>query len=84
MVCKKYYLDVVIMELGSTSTYKKVSSGCMSVINRHLDYMLKSGIDVCEQHERLSSFYWLPKLHKTPYEPGSLLPQIDVYVKARL
>ena len=54
VVCKKYYLDVVIMELGSTSTSKKVNSGCMSVINRHL---LKSGIDVCEQHERLPSFY---------------------------
>ena len=39
VVCKKYYLDVVIMELGSTSTYKKVNSDCMSVINRHLDYM---------------------------------------------
>ena len=41
----------------------------MSVLNRHLDYMLNSGIDVhvCEQHERLPSFYWLPKLHKTPY-----------------
>ena len=65
VVCKKYYLDVVIMELGSTNTYKKVNSDC--TINRHLDYMLKSGIDVCEQHERLPSFYWLPKLHKTPY-----------------
>ena len=53
VVCKKYYLDVVIMELGSTNTYKKVNSDCMSVINRHLDYMLNSGIDVCEQHERL-------------------------------
>ena len=66
VVCKKYYLDVVIMELGSTNTYKKVNSDCLSVINRHLDYMLNSGIDVSEQHERLPSFYWLPKLHKTP------------------
>ena len=40
-----------------------MNSDCMSVINRHLDYMFKSGIDVCEQHERLPSFYWLPKLH---------------------
>ena len=32
------HLDVVIMELGSTNTYKKVNSDCMSVINRHLDY----------------------------------------------
>ena len=66
------------MELGSTSTYKKVNSDCMSIINRHLDYMFKSGVDVCEQHERLPSFYWLPKLHKHHTEPGSLLPQIDV------
>ena len=38
VVCKKYYLDIVIMELGSTSTYKKVNSDCMSVKNRHLEY----------------------------------------------
>ena len=65
MVCKKNHLDVVIMELGSTNTYKKVNSDCMSVINRHPDYMLNSGIDICEQHESLPSFYWLLKLHKT-------------------
>ena len=34
VVCKKYYLDVVIMELASTNTYKKVNSDCMSVINK--------------------------------------------------
>ena len=34
---------------------------------RTRSHMFKSGIDVCEQHERLPSFYWLPKLHKTPY-----------------
>ena len=39
----------------------------MSVISRHLDYMMKIGIDVPEQHEQLPSFYSLPKLHKKTY-----------------
>ena len=29
--------------------------------------MMKNSIDVDSEHECLPSFYWLPKLHKTPY-----------------
>ena len=29
--------------------------------------MMKNSIDVDSEHEYLPSFYWLPKLHKTPY-----------------
>ena len=29
--------------------------------------MVRNEIEVQEQHEQLSSFYWLPKLHKKPY-----------------
>ena len=64
VVCKKYYLEVVIKELSSTSTYRKVD--CIDVVSRHLKYMRSNGIDVCKLHEQLPSFYWLPKLHKTP------------------
>ena len=67
VVCKKYYLDVVIKELNSTSTYKEVCSDHVSVISRHVDYMMMNKIVVQTQHEQLPSFYWLPKLHKTPY-----------------
>ena len=42
----------------------------MNVISRHLDYMVKNGID---EHEQLPSFYWLPKLHKNVTVPGLLL-----------
>ena len=33
------------------------------------NYLRQNGIDVDEEHERLPSFYWLPKLqlHKVPY-----------------
>ena len=39
----------------------------MNVISRHLDYMIKNGIDVPEEHEQVSSFYWLPKLPPKNY-----------------
>ena len=67
VVCKTYYLDMVIRELSYTSTYKEVHSGCMEVISRNVGYMMRNGIDVHMQQEQLPSFYWLPKLHKTPY-----------------
>ena len=66
VVCKKYFLDVVIKEL-SLNTYKEVHSDCVNIISRHLDYMVGNEIEVQEQHEQLPSFYWLPKLHKKPY-----------------
>ena len=67
VVCKKYYLDVVIKELSLNNTYKEVHSDCVNIISRHLDYMMRNEIEIQEQHEQLPSFYWLPKLHKNPY-----------------
>ena len=67
VVCKKYYLDVIVNELKSTSTYREVNDECENVVSRHLHYMMKNSIDVDSEHECLPSFYWLPKLHKTPY-----------------
>ena len=39
----------------------------MWCLYRQLHYMMKNSIDVDSEHECLPSFYWLPKLHKTPY-----------------
>ena len=59
VVCKKYYLDVVIKELNLNNIYKEVRNNSVNKISRHLDYMVKNDIDVQEQHEQLPSFYWL-------------------------
>ena len=64
VVCKKYYLDVLIKGLNLNNTYKEVHNNSVNIISRHLDYMVKNDIDVQEQHEELPSFYWLTKLHK--------------------
>ena len=41
VVCKKYYLDVVIKELNSTDTYVRVNNDSVNVVSRHLEYMVK-------------------------------------------
>ena len=64
VVCKKYYLDVVMKELNSTKTYVKVNNDSVNVVSRHLDYMVKNGVDVNPEQEELPSFYWLPNYIK--------------------
>ena len=39
----------------------------MDVVCRHIEYMMRNRIALHMQQEKLPSFYWLPKLHKTPY-----------------
>ena len=67
VVCKKYYLDVVLNELNSTNTYVHENRECGQVVTEHLQFMVANGIDVKAEHKALPSFYWLPKLHKQPY-----------------
>ena len=67
VVCKKYYLEVVLKELRTTSTYKHVDRECMDVVTEHLKFMTKYKIYVDHDLRYLSSFYCLPKLHKQPY-----------------
>ena len=38
VVCKMYYLDVVIKEVNSTKTYVEVNNDSVNVVSRHLDY----------------------------------------------
>ena len=67
IVCKKYYVDVVIRELSSTSTYQEVERSCDDIVLRHIKYMEQKGMVLQPEHETLPSFYWLPKLHKSPF-----------------
>ena len=64
VVCKKYYLEVVLKELRTTSTYKHVDRECM---DEHIKFMTNYKLYVDHDLRYLPSFYWLPKLHKQPY-----------------
>ena len=67
VVCKKYYLEVVLKELRTTSTYKYVDRECMDVVTEHLKFMTNYKIYVDHDLRYLPLFYWLPKLHKQLY-----------------
>ena len=67
VVCRKYYLDVVLRELNGTSTYEHKDRDLEHIVNEHIDFMTDNSIHVETELRLLPSFYWLPKLHKTPY-----------------
>ena len=67
VVCKKYYLEVVLSELNTTSTYEHDDRDYEHVVTEHLRYMTNNNISVEPMLRHLPSFYWLPKLHKQPY-----------------
>ena len=67
VVCKKYYLEMVLDELNATQTYFKDSANIAHIISKHVKYMNKNSIKVEPNMEDMPSFYWLPKLHKNPY-----------------
>ena len=71
VVCRKYYLDVVLRELGTTSTYEHIDRDCACVVAEHLCFMANNRISVEPELHYLPSFYWLPKLHKEPTLPDS-------------
>ena len=64
-----YYINTLIQELGSTKTYERISTDERSVANTHsIDITAKFAVSIKEKQDRLSSLYWLPKLHKRPYK----------------
>ena len=58
VVCKKYYLDVVLneLELSTTDTYVQDDRGSQCVILEHFQYMTNVNIDVEPEDEDLPSF----------------------------
>ena len=67
VVCRKYYLEVVLRELSTSNTYERDDRVCEPIVGEHLQFMRNKKIDVAHDLRTLPSFYWLPKLHKQPY-----------------
>ncbi len=68
VVCKKYYLDMVIKELVDrsklgSSTFVECHDSIDNKVKEHLQYM---NSNIPEEINELQTFYWLPKMHKTP------------------
>ena len=71
IVCKKYYLDVVLKELDTSNgtnpqTYMPCSDHVENIIVEHQDFMTRQNIKIPVDMKQLPTFYWLPKMHKNP------------------
>ena len=65
VVCKKYYLEVVLREVNATTTYECVTEEYGDLVDGHSKYMATNHMVVQPEFKCLPLFYWLPKLHKT-------------------
>ena len=67
VVCKKYYLDIVLRKISATTTYKGAATDWDKLADEHLKFITANRIVVQPECECLFRYYWLPKLHKKPY-----------------
>ena len=71
-ICKKYYVDVLLKELGleneASNTYKLITNlSMLDVVKQHIQELNEMfGIKVTNDMQALPDIYWLPKLHKDP------------------
>ena len=64
-----YYINTLKQEPGTAKTYEHNSLDEKYVVDRHRCHMAaKFGVFVDEDHSKLPTLYWLPKLHKIPYK----------------
>ena len=67
-VCKQYYLNVIRDEVKQDTecTYLRYHETADTIIKKHVSFMRTIDIKVDTTMQKLPSFYWLPKMHKTP------------------
>ena len=68
IVCKKYYVDVVLKELDtctgtSPQTYTPCSARAEDLVKEHQHLLNRQNIKILDS---MPNFYWLPKMHKNP------------------
>jgi hypothetical protein len=70
LVCKSYYFECLIKELGinSNTTYKPTSFDKDEILANHRSFVTSLNIPSVEESEDLPYLYWIPKLHMTPYK----------------
>ena len=71
MVCKKYYLDVVLREFQCTEgsgprTCTEHHGDIYRLVSERIRYMHDNNIRLTGNMVQLPELYWLPKMHKAP------------------
>ena len=76
-VCKKYYIQCLINELGiaavgdGNATYHRTAFSKDDILSNHDSVISSFGIP-SNNHKNIQFLYWIPKLHKNPYNNALL------------
>ena len=74
VVCKKYYIDTLVKELGinninsNNPTYIPIDDSFETIIKGHNQFITLVGLEMSEEDQNLPYLYWTSKLHKSPYK----------------
>ena len=74
IVCKKYYIDTLVKELGinnvniNNPTYIPIDDSFETIVKSHKQFITSVGLEISEEDQNLPYLYWTPKLHKSPYK----------------
>ena len=88
IICKRFYAEVLIKELGlgssSTkgSTYLKTTKSSDTIVRNHSTFLKRNfNINISDKNKQLPHMYWLPKLHKTPSKSRFIVAATHCSVK---
>ena len=76
VVCKKYHVETLIIELGinttnisPNSTYIPSTDSFDEILKKsHCKFIESVGLEMSEEDKNLPYLYWTPKLHKVPFK----------------
>ena len=75
VVCKKYYIETLIKELGinttiihPNSTYIPSTDSFHEILKSHCKFIESVGLEMSEEDRNLPYLYWTPRLHKVPFK----------------
>ena len=70
VICKKFYVDVILKELGKigecNQTYSDALKSKEDIIADDFAYIKHLKLDVQNENNKLPIMYWMPKMHKNP------------------
>ena len=69
-ICKKYYVEVILREIGiiggGNPTYSISNRSKEDILDENITYNKRLNLEVKDEDNKLPLMYWLPKLHKKP------------------
>ena len=78
VVCKKYYIDTLVKELGTNSENCNNPKNILvdnlfeTILKIHSNFSTSVGLEMSEEDQNLTYLYWTPMFHKSPYTSTGL------------